>query len=132
MIDLGFNYRLPDILCSLGISQLSRLDKFVIRRRKIAQMYNKSLKNIENIKLQSIQQNSLSSYHLYPILVDFKKIKRSKKNIFDFFLKNKISLQSHYMPIYKHPYYQKIMKININNFKNSESFFKRQVSLPIF
>ena len=132
MIDLGFNYRLPDILCSLGISQLSRLDKFVIRRRKIAQMYNKSLKNIENIKLQSIQQNSLSSYHLYPILVDFKKIKRSKKNIFDFFLKNKISLQSHYMPIYKHPYYQKIMKININNFKNSESFFKTQVSLPIY
>ena len=132
MIDLGFNYRLTDILCSLGISQLSRLDKFVERRRYIAQMYNNTLKNIDNIKLQKIQHNSLSSYHLYSILIDFKKIDKSKKNIFDFFLKNKISLQSHYMPIYKHPYYKKIMRININDFKNSETFFRRQVSLPIY
>lgn len=132
MFELGYNYRLPDILCSLGISQLKKLDKFVKRRRQIAKIYTQSLNKVEHVKIQKIQSNSLSSYHLYPILVNFEKIKKSKKKLFEYFFKNKISLQIHYIPIYKHPFYKKIMNINLKDYSNTETFYKRQVSLPIY
>ena len=132
MIELGYNYRLPDILCSLGISQLKRLDEFVKRRREIAKIYSQNFDQIEDIKIQKIEKNSLSSYHLYPILINFEKIKKSKKKLFEYFFKNKISLQIHYIPIYRHPFYKKIMRLNPKEYVNSEIFYKRQVSLPIY
>ena len=68
MLDLGYNYRLPDILCSLGISQLSRLSKF-IKKDVIAKLYTRNFKKLENIKLQNINKKSFSSRHLFSVLI---------------------------------------------------------------
>jgi len=132
MLDLGYNYRLPDILCSLGISQLSRLNKFIKKRNQIANLYRKKLKGLENIKMQNIDKNDFSSYHLFSVLIDFQKLKKTREELFDFFYKNNIKLQIHYLPIYKHTFYKKKFKINEKNFPNTEKFYKQQVSLPIY
>ena len=132
MLELGYNYRLPDILCSLGISQLSRLKEFVRKRNEIAKYYKKELSNFENIKIQEVNTDDFCSFHLFSVLIDFKKIKKSKKELFNYFLKNKIKLQIHYLPIYKHPFYKKNFKIKECDFPNSEKFYRQQVSLPIY
>lgn len=132
MLDLGYNYRLPDILCSLGISQLSRLSKFLKKRDLIAKLYTRNFQKLENIKLQNVNKKSFSSRHLFSVLIDFKKIKKTRKDLFEYFYKNKIKLQIHYMPIYRHKFYQKKFKIKKNNFPNAEKFYEQQVSLPIY
>ena len=81
MVDLGFNYRLPDILCSLGITQLKKLDKFVNKRQKIAKIYADSFNDDDYLIKQKIHKNSKSSYHLFPILIDFDKLGKNKKII---------------------------------------------------
>ncbi len=77
--DLGYNFRLPDINCVLGISQLKKLNKFILKRRQLAKIYNKELKNIDGITLPKESNHVFHSFHLYPILIDFKKFKIKKK-----------------------------------------------------
>lgn len=132
MLDLGYNYRLADILCSLGISQLSRLNKFIKKRNEIAKLYRRSFANMEDITLQNIDQKDFSSYHLFSVLINFKNLKKTRKELFNYFFKNNIKLQIHYLPIYKHVYYKKNFKIDKKNFPNTEQFYKQQVSLPIY
>jgi len=74
----------------------------------------------------------VNSYHLYPILINLKKIKKTKEKIIKEFLKNKIKLQVHYIPINTQPFYKKKYGLNKNNYKNSIIFFKSCVSLPIY
>lgn len=132
MTDLGYNYRLPDILCSLGVSQLSRLNKFVKKRDEIAKLYRRYLINLENITLQNVNKKDFSSYHLFSVLINFQKLKKTRVELFDFFYKNNIKLQIHYLPIYKHTFYKKKFRINEKHFPNTEKFYKQQVSLPIY
>ena len=124
---LGFNFRLSDVSCALGISQIKRIKKFIKKRNDIAKFYNKHLKNLP-LKLPNINKNILSSYHLY--VISFNENKRD--NFFQFMLKNKIQLQYHYIPLYKHTFFQKHFKFKKNNFKNMEYYYKHSVSLPIY
>ena len=84
---LGFNYRLTDIQCALGISQLEKLEKFAKKRAAIASIYNKSFKDFKNIELFYPKKNISNSYHLYPIKVKFNKLKISKNQFLIFCLK---------------------------------------------
>ena len=88
MKKLGFNYRITDFQCALGISQLSRLDKFVTRRKKLAQKYDNAFINYEGIIIPKIKKNYGHSYHIYPLKINFKKFKISKESFFKK-LKNK-------------------------------------------
>ena len=71
-------------------------------------------------------------YHLYPVLIDFKKLKKTKKSLFQIFLKNDIKLQVHYKPTHLFSYYQKKYKNKKIVLKNSEKFYQQELSLPIF
>ncbi len=130
-IDLGFNYRMNELQAALGISQLKKLDSFNLKRNKIAKIYKKKLKNLP-IKFQKIDKNNFTSYHLFVILFPKSVIKKKIYNeIFNYFLKNKIDINLHYLPIHLHPFFR------LKGFKErmylvSEEYSKRAISLPIF
>ena len=128
----GFNFRLSDINCALGISQLYKLNSFVIKRRRIAKLYDSLFKNDERFQIPIEKKGFYHSYHLYPLLIDFKKIKIDKKKLFLELKKRNINLQVHYIPIHSQPYYKRKYKIKKNELLNVENFYNKEISLPIF
>ena len=127
--ELGFNYRLSDINCSLALSQLEKINKFINYRKKIYNFYQKELLKLKNfVYLPRYNENNKSSYHLFIILINFKKLKVSKDNFINFLNKKKIYCQFHYIPIYKFSFY----KSKINNFCGAEKYYNTGVSIPIY
>jgi UDP-4-amino-4,6-dideoxy-N-acetyl-beta-L-altrosamine transaminase len=129
-IELGFNYRMNDIQAALGLSQMSRLDQFVSRRREIAKCYDNELKSLPLITPLQLP-GTYSSYHLYPIRIKGKEMKKKQKQIYNDLRKNDIEVNIHYIPVYLQPYYQSL------NFRkgycaNAEAYFKSTISIPIF
>ena len=128
---LGYNYRMTDIAAALGISQLSRLKKYVDIRNKLAKVYNRELISLP-INLPIISEGIKSSYHLYVIRLDEKNPKVSKSTMMNKFKKNNIGASFHYMPVYKHPYYVNLKKTNYKNLINAEKYFSSAISIPIY
>lgn len=138
-LELGYNYRITDIQCALGISQMKKLDGFAEHRRALAARYD-ALFADKISELQLVDENQkplivtpyqhpdcLSSYHLYMIQVPAK----IRKQLFDYLRENQIGVNVHYIPVYKHPYYQ------ANGYKdvccpNAEAFYAGAITLPLF
>ncbi len=129
--DFGFNFRLSDIHSALGISQLNKLKKFVYKRNQIARHYDKSFKNLDCIKTPVVKKGFSHAFHLYPVLIDFKKTKINKKKFFEKMIKVGINLQVHYIPVYRQKFL-KNFKFNKKFFPVTEEYYKREVSLPIY
>lgn len=130
MIELGFNYRLTDISCALGLSQLKKLDSFLYLRRSIAKRYDDFFSKIDFIKpLYSFTNNS--AYHLYVIKIDFEKLNIDKKEFVLKMRENNIGLQLHYIPINKQPYYKNLGYGNENT-PVMDEYYKKAISLPIY
>ncbi len=104
MRDLGFNYRITDIQCALGLSQLSKLDSFIERRIELVKKYDAAFKN--TIVKPLYTYDGKSSYHLYVVQVDFSKLSISKVDLFNRLREKSIGIQLHYIPINKQPYYR--------------------------
>ena len=132
MKNLGFNYRLTDFQCSLGISQIKKIDKFVKRRQEIAKRYDNHFRINKNLTLPIVEKNVSHAYHLYPLQINFKRCKISKINFFKEFYKKGIKLQVHYIPIHLQPYYKKKFKFKKGDFPLSEKFYEKEVSLPVY
>ena len=134
VLDLGYNYRINDIECALGSSQLKKIKKFLKKRRNIAEIYNKHLSNLNSCISPKIKKNLgiKHAFHLYPFQIDFKALKILKKDFFNFFYKNKINLQVHYVPIYKFSCFKNFNFFNSKKFTISENFYNKEVSLPIY
>ena len=127
MVDLGYNYRLSDVACSLGLSQLKRVDEFLKRRREIARYYHQHLP--KDIKpLYPYDDNS--SYHLFVVQYPFKNLDEKAK----FFTKMRekdISLQYHYIPIFTQPFYKKF-GYRLEEFPQMQKYYLESFSLPIY
>ena len=130
--EAGSNFRITDFQCALGISQLKQLNKFIKARRKIASIYLKELKNDERFILPIEKPNCFHSFHIFPLQVNFDKIKIDKKELFKKFTKKGINLQVHYIPIHLQPFYKKNFGYKKNQFPEAEKFYKKEISLPIF
>ena len=131
MLELGYNYRITDFQCALGISQLSQINKFVLKRRKIAQMYNKFLLSNHLVKPKEFGK-IYHSYHLYVVLINFKKLRINKEEFINLLKKFGVKTQIHYKPIYLNTYYQKKYKLNKNYCPESMSYYSKCLSLPIY
>lgn len=122
---LGYNYRITDIQCALGISQLKRLDAFVARRRELVDRYNKAFADIDEIGTPFMKEGCNSSWHLYVIKVE------ERDRVFAALREAGINVNVHYIPVYMHPYYRQ------NGYKdvcckNAEELYKRIISLPLY
>jgi len=106
MRELGFNYRITDIQCALGLSQLSKLGHFVQRRIEIAKQYDAAFEN--SIVTPLYTYDGKSSYHLYVVQVDFEKCAITKEDLFNQLREKGIGIQLHYIPINKQPYYKSL------------------------
>ena len=132
MQNLGFNYRITDFQCALGSSQLKKLNKFILHRREVANEYNKAFENDSRFIIPKISNKNYHAYHLYPLLINFDKVKMNKYLLYKKLLTSNIKLQNHYLPIYRHSYYKENFNFYAKNFPKCENFFKNQISLPIF
>ncbi len=125
----GFNYRLSDINCALGLSQLKKIN-FFIKKRKI--IYNKYLKEFRNynskVLVPKYSIETRPSYHLFLLHFKFDEIKKTKDNFIKYLMKKKILVQQHYIPIYKFSVFNRRFK----NFSGSEKYFNRSISIPIY
>ena len=126
-IELGFNYRISDIHAALGISQLSKLERFVERRNALAQIYDQAFEG-SGLEPMRVSDDRLSSYHLYSVLLP-KYIDREKT--FDSLRQVGIGVNVHYIPIYKQPYYQEL-GFESNYCPNAELFYECLITLPLY
>ena len=114
MRNLGENARMSEIQASLGCSQITKLNHFVAKRNKIAKFYNEIFKKQSLFTIPKIKRNFYHAFHLYPLLVNFKKLGKTKKKCL-MNSKKKINLQVHYIPINTQPYYKKKFGLNKKN-----------------
>ena len=129
MRDLGYNYRISDIQCALGLSQLSKLDEFIKRRVEIAKTYDRAFQNTIVKPLYTF--NGSSSYHLYVVQVDFNLLSIDKVELFDKLREKNIGIQLHYMPINKQPYY-KSLGYGKEKTPKMDKYYEECFSLPIY
>lgn len=130
-IELGFNYRITDVQCALGISQLNKLDSFIRRRRELVQKYHQQLATIDGVTIPYEADFSNSSWHLYVILLDLEKFKVGRKEIFEALKAENIGVNIHYIPVYLHPYYQQL-GYQKGLCPNAEMVYERMITLPLF
>lgn len=126
-LELGFNYRITDIQCALGISQMKKIDGFIARRREIAKRYDEAFANLDGVVKPIQLEGCNNSYHLYVVQVEGS----IRKYAFDKLRTAGIGVNVHYIPVYKHPYYQK------NGYQdvycaNAENLYSKMISLPIY
>ena len=137
MRELGFNYRITDIQCALGLSQLSKLDSFIKRRIEIAKKYDEAfLQESTKYKKNTIvtplyKYHGKSSYHLYVVKVDFENLSISKEDLFLTLREKNIGIQLHYIPINKQPYY-KSLGYGEEHTPNMDEYYKQCFSLPMY
>ena len=129
MRELGFNYRITDIQCALGLSQLKKLDNFIARRIQLAKKYDEAFKNTFVKSLYTY--NGKSSYHLYVVRVDFSKLNLTKVDLFNKLREKSIGIQLHYIPINKQPYY-KGLGYSTENTPVMDKYYEECFSLPMY
>ena len=128
-VALGFNYRMTDIQAALGISQMMRLNEFVSRRHEIADFYNASLKGLP-LTLPWQHPDSYSSYHLYVIRLNLKKIRLTHLKVFESLRARDIMVNLHYIPVHTQPYYEQI-GFKTGDYPKSEQHYRESISIPM-
>jgi dTDP-4-amino-4,6-dideoxygalactose transaminase len=130
MQDLGFNYRITDLQCALGHSQLRRLDRFVARRRELVERYGARLSSLRaagSIVLPAEADGRESAWHLYPI-----RIRRRRDTVYRELRDRGIGTQVHYLPVHLQPYYRDRFGTRGGLFPEAERWFGETLSLPLF
>lgn len=129
-VNLGFNYRMTDLQAALGCTQLDNLDKFVKKRRYLANRYHELLKNLP-VRTPACLPTANPSWHIYVIRLNLSQIKISKKELFERMKERGIMLNLHYIPVHTQPYYQEL-GFKEGDFPVSEQYYKEAVTLPLF
>jgi perosamine synthetase len=132
MQSLGFNYRITDFQCALGLSQLDRLDNFIERRREIASAYNNAFVQLHGIRTPLELEGVRSAYHLYPVRLVPSKVGKTRRQVFDELRKAGLGVNVHYIPIYWHPFYRDRFGLRRGLCPVAEEYYESSISLPIF
>jgi len=125
--EFGLNYRLPDILCALGISQLRRIHEFKERRQTIFDRYVAGLQDVEGITLPAHRPYVSPMWHLFPIRVQDGR----RREVFDRLRSQGIIVQVNYIPAYWHPVFEDL-GYRRGMCPNAEEYYREEISLPMF
>ena len=132
MLDLGYNYRLTDIQCALGLSQLKKLSGWIERRREIAKMYDEGFADESCVKALKVNEDAFHVYHLYVVQLSIEQIKASRSEIFSSLRNAGIGVNVHYIPVHLHPYYKVNFGTSAGLCPVAENAYERILSIPIF
>lgn len=124
---LGYNYRITDIQCALGISQMKKLNGFIEKRRVLAKRYDEAFAKCKDIVIPHQMEGTNSGWHLYIIQV----LNQKRREIFEKLRENGIGVNVHYIPVYKHPYYLRHGYAK-TCCRNAEEIYERMISLPLY
>jgi UDP-4-amino-4,6-dideoxy-N-acetyl-beta-L-altrosamine transaminase len=128
---LGFNYRLTDIACALGLSQLGRLDANLARRREIAAEYAEGFQDLPGIVVPAVRDGVTPAWHLYPVRLNLGMLTTGRAEIFRALRAENIGVNVHYIPVHQHPYYRERFKSE-EGYPVAENAYERLISLPMF
>jgi UDP-4-amino-4,6-dideoxy-N-acetyl-beta-L-altrosamine transaminase len=129
-VGLGFNYRMTELQAALGISQIQRLDEFVAKRHILQENYDSLFSALPIIKPYQ-DKDSYSALHLYPIQIELDKVSNNREQIFNVLTESGVGVNVHYIPIHTQPYYLQF-GFSEGVFPNSESYYSRAISIPLF
>lgn len=132
MVLLGFNYRLTDLACALGLQQVSKLEGNLARRRQIAARYAAAFRNLPGIVVPSVHEGVSPAWHLYPVRVDREKLTTGRAEIFRALRAENIGVNVHYIPVHLHPYYRDRFGYHGGEFPVAEAAYEALISLPMF
>lgn len=131
MVDLGFNYRLTDLQCALGLAQLGKLDGFLARREAIAARYREALDGLPGLALPAVAADVRHAWHLFPVLLHLERLGADRRTVFSALRAEGIGVNVHYIPVYWHPYYRGI-GYEKGLCPRAEAAYQRLLSLPMF
>jgi perosamine synthetase len=132
MVLLGFNYRLSDIACALGLRQLARLETNLARRRQIAAQYNDAFRNMPAVCPPAVRNDVNPAWHLYPVRLELDKLSGSREQIFQALRGENIGVNVHYIPVHMHAYYRNRFGYKGGEYPVAETAYERLISLPMF
>jgi perosamine synthetase len=135
MSDLGFNYRITDLQCALGLSQLDRLDSFVQRRREIVSLYNDGFADKALITppgLRNLADRDFISWHLYTLQIDFEILGKDRHTVMTELRERGIGSQVLYIPVHLQPYYRSEFGYGVGQCPVAEEFYRSALSLPLY
>jgi UDP-4-amino-4,6-dideoxy-N-acetyl-beta-L-altrosamine transaminase len=132
MQELGYNYRITDIQCSLGLSQLRKLDRFIDRRREIVKRYNEAFVLSPYIITPHEENDRKSSWHLYILCLRLKEMVRSRREVFEQLRSAGIGVHVHYIPLHLQPYYRNNFGYKRGDFPEAEDYYDSALTIPLF
>lgn len=132
MVSLGFNYRLTDIACALGLSQLKKLEANLLRRREIADRYAVAFRDLAEITLPAVRVGMKPAWHLFPIRLNLERMNADRGEIFRALRAENIGVNVHYIPVHRHPYYRDRFGYRGGEYPVAEDAYEHLISLPMF
>jgi len=129
---LGYNFRMTDLQAALGLSQLSKIDAFIKKRRSLWKNYQRHLNRLEGIVIPKEEKGVLAAWHLYPIRIKERVFGKSRREVFETLVDAGIQCQVHYIPIHLQPLYRKLFGYKLGDFPIAEKYYSQAISLPLF
>ncbi|MCS4133947.1 UDP-4-amino-4,6-dideoxy-N-acetyl-beta-L-altrosamine transaminase [Salinibacter ruber] len=130
--EVGYNYRLTDMQCALGMSQLEKLPTWVKRRREIAARYDAAFAGVDAVEPITMRENSTCAYHLYVIQLNLDMLSVGREEVFDALQAEGIGVNVHYIPVHYHPFYRKNFNTGEGLCPVAEAAYERILTLPVF
>jgi perosamine synthetase len=132
MVDLGYNYRLSDIQCALGLTQIAKLPGWLARRRVIAHRYDLAFAPLPGVHTLRVGKDIQHGYHLYVVELDLDRFNVDRQRIFAALRAEGIGVNVHYLPVHLHPFYREALGTRPGMCPSAESAYEKILSLPLF
>jgi dTDP-4-amino-4,6-dideoxygalactose transaminase len=132
VVDAGYKYNMTDMQAGLGLAQLKKIDWMLAKRKEIARTYTEAFSSCEGIITPVVKTDRETAWHLYPVKLNLTMLTMTRDECIKHLAASGIGTGVHFIPLYRHPYYQKNFDYHLKDFPNTEWIFERVISLPIY